>query len=122
MKKLFYVSLALLTTLILFIFGAKLLFTPNDVVSDAQFILAGFILLIGGICAVSLRDLNRGWLGGVATLALSFYLFARASGSIEYPWLAHVMRGGGLGRCITRTLCRIARGEGKTPPIAIIRT
>lgn len=91
MKRLFYFSLAVLFSIILVWFGSKFLFFTNDHISSAGYFWSGLALMLGGILYLASPDFRKYWWVGAILVLIGIYLFARASGVIEFPWLARIL-------------------------------
>lgn len=91
MKKLFYFSLAILLGLVLFWFGSKFLFFPNDRLSDTQLFWSGLLVSMGGVLMLSSPDFRNVWKISLLIIVTGLYFFARAAGVIEMPWLARIL-------------------------------
>jgi hypothetical protein len=82
---------AILLSVLLVWFGAKLLFISGGTFSHTQLLVFGLLTIVGGICLLSLPSLKNNWLGGLLVTAVGFYGCARAAGTIQEPWLARVL-------------------------------
>lgn len=76
--------------LILIAFGAMLLFMDSNVIDSRIFYLAAAGLITGGILFVMPAPEKR-WAPALAVVALGAYFLARATGTIQTPWLALII-------------------------------
>jgi hypothetical protein len=90
MNKLFYFAVAVLVSLILLWFGDRILFLTTDL-SATQYVVAGLLVMLGGVLLLTARDVPYHWPASGVLLALSIYLLARASGTIQESWLAKIL-------------------------------
>lgn len=91
MKKLFYFSLAVLLAILLSWFGSRLLSISGDALGSTEQFILGVFLVLGSIGILSPPDDKKDWIAGLSLLGLGIYAFARASGTIEAPWLARII-------------------------------
>lgn len=87
-KQYYIFGLALLVSAFLIWFGSKFLFTSGSTWDSTQLFAAGVILILAGVFTVSSPSLGNAWMIGGILMAAGFFMFARAAGVIEFPWLA----------------------------------
>ena len=91
MQKLFYFSVAVLSSIILGWMGSRLLFMDSAAASGLIFFVCGLLLLLGGILLLPKGGIKYHWQAGILVSLIGMYLLARWSGAIAEPWLARIL-------------------------------
>ncbi len=92
MQKIFLFLLAVILALFLAWFGFKFLFLPNDALGVTGLLILGVCLVISGVFMLSVTRFNKNEaLTACFFIVSGFYLFARAGGIINIPWLARAI-------------------------------
>lgn len=84
-------------SLVLFVYGIRLLISPNDPSSAELYILAFGSMFCGIFTIASPAYIPRKFMLGGVLMLLGFYFFGRADGFIERAW---IIRSLGLGSLI----------------------
>jgi hypothetical protein len=89
MKRLFYFSVGMLFSLLLVVFGSRMLFYPADDINGLVLLLLGLGLVLGSVFIFipSYSD----WRLFVLIIGIGFYFCIRAAGGIDIPWLARLL-------------------------------